>query len=327
MNGKSVDQNAAGAGRAGRLTLIAFGLFVLIGGANSVAVRFSDFELPPFWGAAIRLSAAALIFWAIFIARREALPRGRALVGNVLYGFLGMGAFFALLYWGLVKVPASTTSTILALSPLLTLLFAVAHRLERFRWRGLAGAALALAGIVLGLGGQLGRSAPIPSLLAVAAGIACYSEAAVVFKLFPKSSPTATNAIAFTTGAAMLLVVSLLAGESWFLPSASTTWAAFIYLVLAGSVFLFYIYLFVLARWTASATSYGFLLFPVVGVSLAAWLARETVTPLFLAGSAIVLLGVWVGAFHQPAPTVGEKGSIAARPAATAPEPMPCENC
>jgi drug/metabolite transporter (DMT)-like permease len=327
MNGKSVDQNASGAGRPDRLTLIAFGLFVLIGGANSVAVRFSNFELPPFWGAATRLAAAALICWVILIARREALPKGRALVGNLLYGFLGMGAFFALLYWGLVKVQASTTSTILALGPLLTLLLAAAHGLERFRWRGLVGASLALAGIALGIGGQPGVSAPIPSLLAIVAGAACLAEASVVVKLFPKTSPIATTAVGMTTGAAMLLMVSLLAGESWFLPRTSTTWAVFAYLVLAGSVLLFYLYLFVLTRWTASATSYAFLLFPVVGVSLAAWLAHETITPLFLAGSAIALLGVWVGAFHQPAPPVGEKGSIAARPAATAPETKPCENC
>jgi hypothetical protein len=73
------------------------------------------------------------------------------------------------------------------------------------------------------------------------------------------------------------------------------------------------------------------LLFPVVGVSLAAWLAHETITPLFLAGSAIALLGVWIGAIRQPA-TAGEKGSIAARPAqaersVTAIEAQPCENC
>jgi hypothetical protein len=31
--------------------LLAFTLLVLVGGSNAVAVKFSDFELPPFWGA------------------------------------------------------------------------------------------------------------------------------------------------------------------------------------------------------------------------------------------------------------------------------------
>jgi drug/metabolite transporter (DMT)-like permease len=330
VDGKSVGSNDPGAVRLDRATTIAFVLFVLIGGANGVAVRFSNFELPPFWGAALRLGAAALICWAILLARGAALPRGRALVGNLLYGFLGVGVFFALIYWGLVKVQASTASTILALGPLLTMLFAAAHGIERFRWRGLVGAFVALAGIALGVGGQLGRSAPILSLLAIVAAAACLAEAGVVLKLFPKTSPMATNAISTTTGAAILLAVSLLTGESRFLPSTLTTWTAFVYLVAAGSVLLFYLYLFVLGRWTASATAYAFLLFPVVGVSVAAWLAHETVTPLFLAGSAIALLGVWIGAFHQPAST-SEKGSTAARQAAavapTALDPKPCETC
>jgi drug/metabolite transporter (DMT)-like permease len=163
------------------------------------------------------------------------------------------------------------------------------------------------------------------------AGVACSNEAAVIVKLFPKSSPLATNAIGATTGAGLLLALSLLAGESRSLPVVQTTWAAFAYLVVAGSVLLFYLYLFVLTRWTATATSYATLLFPVVGVSVAAWLAHETVTPLFIAGSAIALLGVWVGALHQPA-AAGDDKSIAARttqvdPAFTAGEAQPCQSC
>ena len=53
MNDKSTGPGGAATGRPDRLTLIAFALFVLIGGANGVAVCFSNFELPPFWGAAM----------------------------------------------------------------------------------------------------------------------------------------------------------------------------------------------------------------------------------------------------------------------------------
>jgi len=53
------------AGLSGRVTLIAFVLFVLLGGSNAVAIRFSNHELPPFWGATIRFASAALIFWAL----------------------------------------------------------------------------------------------------------------------------------------------------------------------------------------------------------------------------------------------------------------------
>lgn len=64
-----------------RVTLAAFFLLALVGGANAVAVRFSNSGLPPFWGAGTRFALAALIFWAIILARGTPLPKGRALIG------------------------------------------------------------------------------------------------------------------------------------------------------------------------------------------------------------------------------------------------------
>jgi len=71
--------------RPDRTTLIAFTFLVLIGGSNAVAVRFSNQELPPFWGAAIRFAAAALILWIIVAVRRIEIPRGRALTGVLIF--------------------------------------------------------------------------------------------------------------------------------------------------------------------------------------------------------------------------------------------------
>lgn len=276
--------------------VIAFVLLVLIGGSNAVAVRFSNLELPPFWGAAIRFAAAALIFWIIVLVRRIALPKGRALIGALLYGLLAVGVSYALLYWGLLRVQAGLTMVVLAFVPLMTLFFALAHGLETVRWRGLIGTLISIAGILVAVGGGLSTAVPVSSLLALVAAAACLAEGSVVFKLFPKSHPVATNALALTTGASLLIGLSLVAGEEWNLPTTSNTWAAFTYLVVIGSVVLFYLYLYVLARWTASATAYSFLLFPVATVVIAAWLAGEVVTTSFVIGGALVVAGVWVGA-------------------------------
>jgi drug/metabolite transporter (DMT)-like permease len=274
--------------------LLAFALLVLVGGTNAVAVRFSNVELPPFWGASMRFAAAALIFWIIVLARRIALPRGRALTGAMLYGLLAVGASYAFIYWALLRVQASLTMVVLAFVPLMTLFLAWAHGLETLSWRRLIGALIAVAGILVVVGGGLGTTVPILSLLALAAGAACLAEGAVVFKLYPQSHPVATNAVAFTTGASILMVLSLVVGEDWILPAATTTWAAFTYLVLFGSVLLFYLYLYVLVRWTASATAYSFLLFPMATVPIAALLAGEVITISFIIGGALGLFGVWL---------------------------------
>jgi drug/metabolite transporter (DMT)-like permease len=63
-----------------------------------------------------------------------------------------------------------------------------------------------------------------------------------------------------------------------------------------GSVAIFALFLFILKRWTASATSYLFVLFPISAVALSAWLEGEPLSTTLLLGGALVVLGVYVGA-------------------------------
>ena len=275
---------------------LAFVMVVILGGSNAVAIRFSNLELPPFWSAAIRFAAAAVVFWAIVLLRRVEVPKGRALIGALVFGALNIGVGGALTYWGLVHVPASLSMTILSLGPLLTFFLASAHGQEAFRWRALLGAIVAVAGMLVGVGSAVGSSIPLLPVLALIAAAAASAEAAVLYKFFPRGDPVAANALALTTGAIILVVISLIAGEARSLPATPATWTAYTYLVLGGSVTLFYLYLNVLQRWTASATSYSYLLFPVITIVIAAWLANEVISPRFLVGSAIVLVGVWAGA-------------------------------
>ena len=86
------------------------------------------------------------------------------------------------------------------------------------------------------------------------------------------------------TGAALLLILSLAAGDPWVLPTQAATWAAVGYLVLFGSVVMFALFVYTLQRWTASAVSYVTLLMPMVTVVLAAVLTGERITPSFAAG-------------------------------------------
>ena len=74
----------------------------------------------------------------------------------------------------------------------------------------------------------------------------------------------------------------------------------FLYLV-AATVGLFVLVLFVVQRWTASATAYVFVLMPVVAVILGALVADEAITVATVVGGAIVVAGVYVGALARRA--------------------------
>jgi drug/metabolite transporter (DMT)-like permease len=264
--------------RPDRLTLLAFTATILLGGNNAVAVRFSNLELPPMFGAGIRFAAASLLFFLLAGLLRVRLPRGRTLFGAFLFGVLGFGFNYALMSWSLLHIQAGLLQVLLALAPLLTFLLAMAHGQEKFRLQALVGAFLAVGGIWVVFLNQINASAPILPLLAVVLAAAMIAESAVVIKAYPESHPLTTNAVASGVGALILLSMSAIWSETPVLPGQTETWAALFYLVLFGTVATFALALFVLKRWTASATSYSFVLFPIVTILSGTWLIGETVT-------------------------------------------------
>jgi len=286
--------------RGDRVTLAAFLVTVVLAGLNFVGVRFSNRELPPFEGAALRFAAAAVLFFAFTRARAIPLPRRRGLVGALLFGLLAFFGSYALAYWGLVSAPAGLGSVSFALVPLITAVLAVVHGLEPLRPRSLLGGAVAAIGIAIVFSDQLSASVPVAALAALFVGAATAAEAGVVIKYFPRSHPAATNAVAMAVGAVGLTGLSLIAGERWVVPASTITIVAFCYLVVS-TIGLFALGLYVLGRWTATATSFQFPLSPLVTVAAAAVLAGETVSPNFLVGGVLVLGGVIAAASGRTA--------------------------
>jgi drug/metabolite transporter (DMT)-like permease len=285
--------------RPDRTTLAAFVGAAIIGGSNFVAVRFSNEELDPMFGAAFRFAIATILLLGIMALTGRHVPRGRAAAGAVIYGLLGFGLSYALLYIALVELPAGTSSLILAVTPLFTLILAVAHRQESLSMRGLIGAALAVVGIAVLSGGSIGSEFPLAYLLAAVLGAVCIAESSVIVKGFPRTDPITTNAVGMAAGTVLLGIASLISGEQWMLPTTTRTWLVLAWLVVVGSVGLFILFLFVISRWTASATVYALTLMPVVAVTLGALLADEQVTIGLLAGGVLVLVAVYVGAISH----------------------------
>jgi drug/metabolite transporter (DMT)-like permease len=156
---------------------------------------------------------------------------------------------------------------------------------------------IALAGISIAARAQLGVDIPTASLLALIAGSAISAEGNVILKIFsPKSDPMATNALTNSAGFVFLMMATFLFGESHNLPALPATWLAITYTVVPGSVIMFYLFIWILGRWPASSTSYVIMLFPIVATVAGSVIGHETITPAFILGGALVLVGVWFGA-------------------------------
>lgn len=279
--------------------LAAFLLIVLIGGTNFVAVRFSNMELAPFWGAGLRFALASIALFLVIHLKHLALPKGRNLLGAILYGVLGFGVSYAFLYFALLKVSAGFASVIMSLLPLMTIFLASIHGLEKVTMRAIFGGVVTVCGIALLFSNQLSVDVQILYILAAVGGALAAAESAIVVKKFPKNHPLVANAVGMAIGSGILILLSLITREYQSLPSLSSTWIALMYLSAIGSIGLFTLYLFVLSKWTASAASYSLVLMPIVATLVSAWLEKTSITIMFLIGSAIVLAGVYIGAISQ----------------------------
>jgi drug/metabolite transporter (DMT)-like permease len=297
--------------RPDRLVLVAFFVFVVFAGANAIGVRFVLREMGPFWSAAIRFAVAGLLLLVYTVATQRPMPRGSRLTGTLLFGVIGFGLAYTFLYEALKDAPAGTTMLMLAIVPLLTVLLAVVQGVERLRLLALAGAGIAAVGIVVVGASQIDLNVPILALALLGATAICQAESVIVAKRFPPGDPVSANAIGMLLGAAVLGVVAIISGEAFVVPTSPETWIAMAYLIGPGSVAVFILVLYILARWTASATSYAFLLFPLVAVAAGGVLLSEPIHASFLGGGAIVLAGVYLGAVYRPKARAGEPATSA----------------
>lgn len=280
------------------IPLLAFVTIVVLLGVNFVAVRFSNAELAPFWGAALRFSIGSFILFMIVWFRRLPLPRGMGLVGASLYGVLVFGGAYAFVYWALLYVPAGIASVTFATIPLITLFIAAPLKLERLTWRGLAGGLLVLIGIGVVFQEQLQADVPLAALVVLSLAAICAALSGIVIKRFPRSHPVSTNAVAMAVGSALLIVISRGADESWRLPVLPETLNALAWLIMSA-IIAFILTVWLLAKWKASAVSYSTVLMPLVTVAVASLLAGEQVTLTFVIGGAFALGGVYFGVLRD----------------------------
>ena len=285
--------------RPDRITLAAFAGFVLIAGLVSVAIRLGSFELAPFWAATLRYAMAVVILTGMALALHISFPRGANLVGALLMSVTYVVSI-ALYYVGVGGSSASIGALAFAPAPLVTLAFAGLIRLERFTLRGVVGALVAASGVAVVVSEQLSAAVPLPALVALGGAMLFAAMTAVVIKRIPPGDPIAANAVGGVFVLPILVALSIIAGESWALPSRPETWAALAFLVVFGTVLLFPLALFIIGRWTASGYSYTGIFKPLAGVALAALILGEPMRLTFVVGGALVLFGVWVGAFSVP---------------------------
>jgi drug/metabolite transporter (DMT)-like permease len=271
-----------------------------IWGGTFIAGRILALALPAAVGSLLRFVVAVLALLAAAWWLEGGLPRltRRQLVGTLLLGVTGIFAYNLFFLGALARLPASRTSLIIALNPIVTIAAAsllLGERMSARRWLGVA---VALAGvwIVVSRGDVLGsvRGAVGPGELLMFGGVCSWAA----YTLIGRRVLAGLTPLAATTWAA-LWGVSLLAvaaapdlrhlGAADFTPPVVLS---VLYLGVLGTAVGFVWYYQAVQRIGASRTVIFNNLVPVFGATFGVLLLDEPLLPSMLLGGAIAVAGV-----------------------------------
>ena len=271
------------------LSLIWGGSFFLTG----VAVK----GLPVLTLVAVRVAVAALVLWAVVLARGTRIPRAPAVwVMFLVMGALNNAVPFMLIAWGQRSIPSGLASILNATTPLFTVLVSAALLAdERASLQKLAGVLMGLAGVavMMGLDTIAGHGHALLPQLAVLGAALSYAFAGAYGRRFGRMGLDPILAAAgMVTGSSVMMIPAALALDGWPQGVAATYWLAAITIGVVGTGLAYVMYFRILARAGATNISLVTFLVPVSAILLGWLFLGEVLGPAHAIGMAMIALGL-----------------------------------
>jgi drug/metabolite transporter (DMT)-like permease len=264
----------------------------VVWGSTYLAIKFALRSFPPFFQMGTRfLAAGVLLFaWSRWV-RKAPLPSGRqwlhALIVGALMLVCGMGGTAT----AEKSIGSGVVVAFIAVMPMMitavNLLFGVRPaRLE------LLGIVVGLSGVLLLVQGAEFRASPA-GLTAMTVACGGWALGSVLSqRRFVLADGAMGYASEMLCGGLLLMTLSWLTAETFQWPPTTLATAAWLYLLVFGSLVAFNAYMLLLSRTSAAlASSYSFVN-PIIALALGVAVGGETVTPQEWLAAGIVLTGV-----------------------------------
>jgi drug/metabolite transporter (DMT)-like permease len=288
--------------------LLAYAAIYVFWGGSFLAIRemvapaHGIEPIPPFFAAGFRFTVAGLVLlaWSRFSQPVPLAPR--QFYSAAALGFIMFTCLYAGLFWAETRIASGLASVISALIPVWIFageLFVL--RTQRATPLAVIGIALGFLGVVvlsLHAPGSAGSSSRLAILVTVA-GTLCWSAGTLLSRRLALPQPQKANAgWQMMLGGAMLLVLSVAAGEPHRLPSLGVLVSprvvvSMVYLIVASSIIAYTSYVWLIAHDSPTRVSSYAYVNPVFALLIGAALAGERLSPLQMAGVGLVLAGVF----------------------------------
>jgi drug/metabolite transporter (DMT)-like permease len=278
---------------------IFFALLALVWGSSYVAIGLVGDEIGPFSLVAGRLVVGTLALAVVALLLRNPLPSRRQLPRLAVAGALGIVIPFSLIAWSERSVDAGLASILVAAAPLVSaVIVARTTRDDHLGPIRTAGLGIGFLGVLAVAGGGIDRGGDPIALGALLGAAVSYAANGAWTRRHLSDVPPLTAALGQAAGALVLilLVVAVAEHPTLAVPSGHTL-LAMLWLGLLSSGVAPLLYFRLVATWGATRTTMVNYLTPVVGVVAGAFVLGERLSPVSLAGGALVVTGVALANF------------------------------
>ncbi|MFD6140878.1 DMT family transporter [Promicromonospora sp. NPDC060271] len=268
---------------------------VVLWASAFIGIRAAGHDFSPGPLALGRMFVGALALTVIAgLAGKIRLPRGRTLVGVVIWGVLWFGLYNLALNTAERTLDAGTASLLVGLAPILIAVFAGISLGEGFPARLLAGIGIAFTGVTgIALATSSGASDAVSVALGLAAAVIYAGSTILQKRLLPKVDSLTMTWLGCLVGAvACLPFAPVLLREIAAAPTSATL--SVVYLGVFPTAVAFVTWGFALTRTTAGRLGAATYAAAPLAVLMSWALLAEAPTPTALIGGALCLTGVLV---------------------------------
>jgi drug/metabolite transporter (DMT)-like permease len=280
--------------------ILAFALVYLFWGSTYLAIDIAVQSIPPALMCAIRFSIAGVVMLAVCAATgRRIWYSAKQIALAAIVGILLLMGGNLTLSWAELTVPSGLAALIIAITPLWFLVLdslLLGH--HRISWRGKAGLALGMAGLLVLFWPELHSSTALGrrelySSIALLGGSFLWALGSVLSKRW-QSGMDVFSATGWQVTAAGLanFLFALLAGDFARVSWTTRGLSAVLYLIVCGSWIGYTAYIWLLEHVPTSKVSTYAYVNPVVAVFLGWLILHERVDRFIFMGSIIVVLSV-----------------------------------
>jgi drug/metabolite transporter (DMT)-like permease len=271
----------------------------LVWGSTYLAIRVMVRTLPPLLSGGLRFVLAGAILLGILAMRRglgSVLVGRRELLSCTIVGTALLLGGNGLVSVAETKVPSGLAALVIASVPLWVVVLRSIFD-GRVPVATLAGVAVGFIGVgILVLPGGSSSGAPIAGLLVLLFASMCWATGSYSStKLTLPRDPLVSTGVQMLAGGVVMTIVALVSGEASAFHTSELTGssvAAFIYLVVAGSLLAFTAYSWLLRNAPISKVATYAYVNPVVAIFLGWWILNERITSSVLVGATVIVASV-----------------------------------